>query len=100
MTFEKILAISIILALLFMIFYLCLAGCSETPVKDMALNELGLAIIERVGKCGDSDLYLVVDPQTGVEYFMVRGYSSFALSPRYDENGQVIVRKLEEGSEK
>lgn len=42
----------------------------------------------------DTELSIIYDTETGVEYVMVDTYQGFAISPLYDANGEVSIRDM------
>lgn len=92
MDVRRLVVICILLALLVG----CFAACSDESSTEYTPPEmLGFHWGKDFGDFGDSDAYVVVDPETGVEYILIRGYHAWAISPRYGSDGKVIVREVE-----
>lgn len=75
-----------------MLAVLCIFGaasCGDDP--NIEFENSRFEMVECVDEHKAEDIYIVRDTKTGVNYILVDGYNSFAMSPLYDENGNVVI---------
>ena len=90
----------LLITLLAIVMIFCFVGCNERDTAyDRQVNEFmadsGFVLIERIGKQGDTYMYLVYDAESKVEYILIEGYCETSLCPYYDSNGEVVIYKGE-----
>lgn len=73
-----------------------LTGCGkiEKNAENGSIKQLegmGFTVIEHFGKTAKYDYYIVYDNDTKVVYFLSHTSRGYALCPRYDENGEIMI---------
>lgn len=86
--------ISVILVIFMLV---VLMGCAKIEDDNVEfqtdrIKNLGFTVLEHAGRTTDVDYYVVYDNDTNVVYFLSFTYSGgVTFSPRYDENGEIMI---------
>lgn len=87
------------LIFLAMVSTMTLTGCgSLSPFEDTAFSDKSeshgrFVTVDVVQDVYDGNMYIIKDEDTGMNYIYVRASNIAALSPLYDDNGEVMVSK-------
>lgn len=64
-------------------------GCGDDP--NIEVENSRFEMVEFVDKHNSEEIYIVRDTETGVNYIVADGRNSFAMSPLYDHEGNVVI---------
>lgn len=84
----------VVAALLLVVMLLGLTACGaidDTTYGESMIGSFGFRLIEEFGRCGDTTVFLVYDPNTGVEYLFTDGYNTTSICPYYNSDGTVAI---------
>lgn len=84
----------VVAALLLVVTLLGMTACetADKPTyEERTIEECGFHIIERLGGKGYTNIYLVYDPDTGIEYLFLSGYHEDSICPYYNSDGTVAI---------
>lgn len=75
-----------------MLAVLCIFGaasCGDDP--NIEVENSRFEMVEFVDKHNSEEIYIVRDTETGVNYIVADGRNSFAMSPLYDHEGNIVI---------
>lgn len=65
-----------------------LSGCSDSSL-DFDTDRF--ECIKRIDEFDTTDMYIIRDKETGVNYILSYGYETSMMCPLYDSDGNVVV---------
>lgn len=85
---KKLLIVSIIVMV-------TLTGCGSSKGEDLIGNKFTIKSVTK-GSGLNSDVYILVDKKTGVNYYYVIAGHGRSLCPIYNKEGKVVIDKVEQ----
>jgi len=85
---KKLLIISIIAMI-------TLTGCGPSKGDDLLGNKFNIKSFTKGGAL-NSDVYILIDKKSGVNYYYVVAGHGRSLCPIYDKEGKVVIDKVEQ----
>ena len=85
---KKLLIVSIIAMI-------ALTGCGASKGDDILGNKFTVKSFTS-GSGLNSDVYVLVDKKSGVNYYYINAGYGKAMSPIYDKEGKLVIDKVEQ----
>ena len=85
---KKLLIVSIIAMV-------TLTGCGAGKGDDLLGNKFTIKSLTK-GSGLNSDVYILVDKKSGVNYYYINAGYGKSLCPIYDKEGKVVIDKVEQ----
>jgi len=85
---KKLLIVSIIAMVV-------LTGCGVSKGDDILGNKFTVKSFTS-GGATNSDVYVLIDKKSGVNYYYINSGYGRAMSPIYDKEGKLVIDKVEQ----